>query len=76
LDSSENAVLVMPVTVVELGKVMGILDVFEGEPRLEPSREGEHLVALELFHRREPVIGREEVARVVRNDVAKHALVG
>src|SRR5690349_21328518 len=50
LDSSQLAVLEMPVEVLELREIVGIANVFGGEPRLQTARELDDLARLKIFH--------------------------
>src|SRR5262249_44688030 len=59
---------VVPIRIVELREVMRVLDVLEREPRLEPLREVEHLLSLELLERVE--LAREIAGRVMNYHAA------
>ena len=67
----------MPVGIVELGKVVRVLHVLHREPRLQPAREVEHLLRLELLDRDELALdrvparaGRRRLVRLGASSVA------
>jgi hypothetical protein len=72
LDAREDAVLVVPIAVVELGEIMRVLHILEREAWLEPSRERQHLLTLQIFERAEAVgFEVEELLGIARDDIAK-----
>ena len=71
LDAGEHAVLVVPVGIVELGKVVRVLDVLEREPGVEPPRERQHLLALQPLERLEPIVVLRRPRRLVASSIVR-----